>query len=145
MGYDPKLDGTKQVAFLASASYLEVPKSPISSFRFDVNRNRNRAKAAMSFVSAEPLKCYQYQNKLLLRDIDDYMLMDNNTIALLTLPQADEKSEDAYPRLLVLLHSVMNNTNESHDNSLDKNKGIYIYEIPSSLHMIDLKQTQFQV
>lgn len=91
----------------------------------------------MSFVSVQPIQFYPYQQKLMLKDINEYILMENNMIALLTLPQSDSSSEDAYPRLLILTLPDIFTTH-----SKEKSKFL-IYEVPSSLHLIDLKKAQF--
>ena len=141
--YNPRWCSNKQEIFISSASYLEVPKSPISSFNFGRApfKRGYPNKKAMSVVSAQPTSSHPYESKLLLKDIDDYILMENNMVALFTLPQPDDRSEDVYPRLLILLLSQSNEDTKA--SSIARTKGTHIYEIPSPLHMIDLKKTQF--
>jgi hypothetical protein len=110
-----------------------VTKNPIGSSKSDPQDMRN----AMSVISAQPVQFYPYQQKLMLKDINEYILMENNMIALLTIPQSDSESKGAYPRLLIMaLPDIF--TNQSNENSK-----FLIYEVPSSLHLIDLKKAQF--
>lgn len=135
-GYNPRLNSGKQEAFLSSVSFLDQPRSPIDGFGRGFH-NKNIAKGAMSVISEQPIKFYPYEKKLLLKGISDYFLMEDGMIALLTLPHSNDTDEDAYPRLLILL--IQNNLSTSDSNSGKISNEYFIYEIPSSLHIIDLK------
>jgi len=138
MGYDPK-SNSKQETFLMSASYLEPPKSPISSM--NLGNSSHRVGKSSSLISHQPLQQYCYQKKFMLKDIADYVLINSTMIALITLPQVDERAKGAYPRLLVLLlPDVKSNLKNSQTNTK-----FHLYEIPSSLHIIDVKKTKFLV
>jgi hypothetical protein len=128
---------------LTSASYLETPNSPNNKLRVDISQQKmgSRAKNSVSFISAQPLRQYWYQEKLMLKNIGEYILMENNMIALITLPQSDEGTDEAYPRLLILLLPDLSCNQKQKVN--DKSKGFWIYEIPSPLHIIDISQTKF--
>ena len=55
------------------------------------------------------------------KNIGEYVLMEDNMVALLTLPQSDEGSDEAYPRLLILL--LPDFTSKERQKTNDKSKG----------------------
>ena len=74
-----------------------------------------------------------YKYKIMLKNIENYVQM-KNMIALITESNPNSCSDDdKYPRLLIL---VMPSLKSILDN-------FYLYEIPSSLHMIDISKAQF--
>ena len=66
--------------------------------------------------------------------------MANNMVALLTLPKSDENSETPYPHLLILTIPDIFSQKEGDTST---NSEFYLYEIPSSLHLIDLQKAKF--
>ena len=142
MGYNPRASSGRKEEFLSSASWIEVPKKRFGSLKPDLLNTENNKEKAMSVVSAQPFEPSPYLVKLLLKDINDYILMENNMIALLTIPKPDENSEETYPHLLILTIPDFF-TKDISGEKLGANKGFYLYEIPSSLHLIDLSKAQF--
>ena len=97
----------------------------------------------MSVISEQPTKFYPFEKKILFKGISDYFIMEEGMIALLTIPHSNDTDEDVYPRLLILLIQSQQSNLDRSVWSKTQNNGCFIYEIPSSLHIIDLTKTEF--
>ena len=126
MDYDIISDLNSKRRYLNSDSYLKNPNIKYSQDLFSKN---NLLENQETQVQDSQI----YKHKIMIKNINDYVQM-KNMIALITKPDPKTSSDDdKCPQLLILLipnlKSIMNN--------------FYLYEIPSSLHMIDISKAQF--
>lgn len=102
--YNPKADTKRKEKFMTSASFLHP-----SSHTFAPNLNKlTGTKSSMSVLEPSHQPTHPYKSKILLKNVQNFIIMENNMVAVITEPsklEADNCTNEAekYPRLLILL------------------------------------------
>ncbi|CAI2361445.1 unnamed protein product [Moneuplotes crassus] len=134
LGYNPKCSSSRKEVFLTSSSFVETRCRP--KYNVDLGKVSSDMKSKTVISPIEPVPQI-YNRKLLLKNIDEYIFINSRMVALLTVPENDQDSDNKYPHLLIL--TIPEILSEETDQEPD----FLLYEIPSSLHLVDLKKAKF--